>query len=225
MTNILALDTSSAQCSCALYTQGSCLSRSEYTPRTHTDLILPMADSLLAETQLSVKQLDAVAFGQGPGSFTGLRIASGVAQGIALGAEIPVIGISSLATLAQAVFVMQPQANQVFSAVDARMQEVYWGVFQKNAQGLAQLMGEEIVCKPEQISLPTEIQASLAVGSAWAEYPQLGEQCAAYLSQPPIAAYPQAEAMLPLAVAAFEAQHVVDVSQAQPVYLRNRVVG
>jgi len=214
---LLAIDTTTDVCSCALYLDGDIQDRSVIAPRQHTALILPMADELLHEAGLKPIQLDGVAFGRGPGSFTGLRIASGVAQGIAFAADIPVAPISSLAALAQAAYI-ENGADKVLAAIDARMSEIYWGCYIIDKQGIMRLEGMENVGAPDKINLPSTEQW-YGVGSAWTLYAEkLGVQH--YQGD----RYPQARAMIPLALAAFHEGQVVSAENALPVYLRNQVV-
>ncbi|HDP89812.1 MAG TPA: tRNA (adenosine(37)-N6)-threonylcarbamoyltransferase complex dimerization subunit type 1 TsaB, partial [Thioalkalivibrio sp.] len=150
---ILAIDTATDACSAALFLDGEVTSRFELAPRRHTELILPMVGSLLEEAGLAVTDLDAVAFGRGPGAFTGLRIAAGVAQGLALGADLPVIPVSTLATMAQQVM-DEAGAEAVAAALDARMGEVYWGCYRRDAEGVAEPVGPETVCAPQAVPVP-----------------------------------------------------------------------
>ncbi|MCK5524011.1 MAG: tRNA (adenosine(37)-N6)-threonylcarbamoyltransferase complex dimerization subunit type 1 TsaB [Thiomargarita sp.] len=217
---LLAFDASSPACSCALHLDGEITERYEIAPRQHAALILPMADELLTEAGLKPIELDGIAFGRGPGSFTGLRIASGVAQGIAFAADIPVAPISSLATLAQAAYI-ENGAKKVFAAIDARMSEVYWGMYIIDKQGIMRCEGEESVSAPHHISLPN-VEDWYGVGSAWTIYADiLATKCG--LSQED-ESYPQARAMIPLALAAFAEGQIVSAENALPVYLRNKVV-
>ena len=126
---ILALDTSTEACSAALLIDTEIHQRYEVAPREHGALILPMIETLLSEAGCAPTQLDALAFGRGPGAFVGVRIATGVAQGIAFAADLPVIPVSSLAAMAQSV-----EHGNVYSAIDARMNEVYWGAYRKYAR-------------------------------------------------------------------------------------------
>jgi tRNA threonylcarbamoyladenosine biosynthesis protein TsaB len=218
---LLAIDTTAEACSCALYLDGDIQDRSLIAPRQHTALILPMADELLHEAGLKPTQLEGIAFGRGPGSFTGLRIASGVAQGIAFAADIPVAPISSLATLAQAAYI-ENGAEKVLAAIDARMSEIYWGCYIIDKQGIMRVDGMENVCAPDKIDLPSTVQW-YGVGSGWATYAEklttkLGVQH--YQGDK----YPQARAMIPLALAAFQEGQFVSAENALPVYLRNQVV-
>ncbi|MBS4052492.1 MAG: tRNA (adenosine(37)-N6)-threonylcarbamoyltransferase complex dimerization subunit type 1 TsaB, partial [Methylomonas sp.] len=133
---LLAVETSTDACSAALFIDGEIREKFELAPREHTKLILPMIDSLMADAQLKPQHLDAVALSRGPGSFTGVRIATGVAHGIAFGADIPVVLVSTLAAIAQDFFNRRPE-DVAFTAMDARMNEIFWGVYQRNALGLA----------------------------------------------------------------------------------------
>jgi len=145
---ILALETATEACSAALNIDGEIRERFEIAPRGHSELILPMLESLLAEADIPLGQVDALAFGRGPGAFTGVRIGVGVAQGVAFGAELPVLPVSTLAALAQAT-----DAGQVLAALDARMDEVYWGRYRRDERGLMRLQGEECVAAPEATPL------------------------------------------------------------------------
>jgi tRNA threonylcarbamoyladenosine biosynthesis protein TsaB len=212
---LLAIDTATEACSCALFIDGEIQQRSEIAPRQHTNLILPMADELLKAADLTANQLDGLAFGRGPGSFTGLRIASGVIQGIAFAADIPVAPISCLAALAQAAYIKN-SSEKVLAAIDARMDEVYFGSYIVDQQGIMRSHDEERVCKPESIKIPENGQW-YGVGSGWAT--KLGEKLQSYDADK----YPQAAAIIPLAVTAFKEGNVVSAEQALPVYLRNKV--
>jgi tRNA threonylcarbamoyladenosine biosynthesis protein TsaB len=220
---LLAFDTTTEACSCALYLEGEITVRREIAPRKHAALILPMADELLTEAGLKPTQLEGIAFGRGPGSFTGLRIASGVAQGIAFAADIPVAPISSLATLAQVAYI-EYGAENVLAAIDARKSEIYWGRYVIDKKGIMRCDGEEHVCAPQEVSLP-DVGHWYGVGSGWATYAevlstQLGEKLEYYQGEK----YPQASAMIPLALAAFIEGKIVSAEDALPVYLRNKVV-
>jgi len=219
---LLALDTSTEACSCALYLDGDLQDRSLLAPRQHAKLILGMLDELLAEAGLKPTQLDGVAFGRGPGSFTGLRIACGVAQGIALAAELPVLPVSSLATLAQAAY-LEKRVTQVLTAIDARMGEVYWGQYVLDNQALMRCQGAEIVCVPEQVSRPSEGQW-YGSGSGWKIYGErLTAKLAPWVTTYQGDSYPSARAMIPLALAMLADSSSVAAHEALPVYLRHQV--
>lgn len=220
---ILAFDTTTEACSAALSIAGEVRERFTIAPRQHTELILPMLDALLADAELLPTQLDALAFGRGPGSFTGLRIACGVAQGIAFAADIPVIPVSSLATLAQAAFIEQ-SAHQVLAVLDARMHEVYWGFYVADSQGIMRLSGEEQVGPLSAIQVPTP-DLWYSVGTGWLSYAaELREHLGDAVQTCPGNNYPTARAMIPLALAALREGATVSADQALPVYLRNRIV-
>jgi len=221
---LLALETSTEACSCALYVDGTISQRVEFAPRKHAELILPMAEQLLAEAQLLPAQLDGVTFGQGPGSFTGVRIACSVAQGIAFAVNIPVAPVSSLAALAQHCYQTQGH-EKICVAFDARMKEVYWGIYQLNQQGLMQLQGEECVCAAHQVPLPDEKNSWVGVGSGWAAYSDaLSERLAGYVQHYDSEIYLHAAALIPFALAMFAQQQVFSAETVTPVYIRNKIV-
>lgn len=214
--NLLALETATDACSAALAVNGDFLERFEIAPRGHSQRILPMMDELLMEAGITLAEVDALAFGRGPGAFTGMRIAVGVAQGIAFGADLPVVAVSSLATLAQGA-----RAQQVLVAVDARMNEVYWGAYRRNSDGLMELCGEESVLSPDQVPAPDE-GAWAAVGSAWLTYEdKLAARCLGRISGIDPVALPHAQDVALLGIAAYEAGEAVSAEQALPVYLRD----
>lgn len=218
---LLALDTSTEACSCALWIDGDIQKISQIAPRQHADLILAMADNLLKQADLIPSQLDSIAFGRGPGSFTGLRIACGVAQGIAFAADVPVAPISSLAALAQATY-QQTNETYVLACIDARMNEIYWGCYQLE-DGLMQLQNEEQVSPASHIRTSSE-QRWFGAGSGWQAYETELKQALPHIQNYQADYYPQADAILPLAVHAVEQQQVVSAEHALPVYLRNKVV-
>ncbi|MGP6445609.1 tRNA (adenosine(37)-N6)-threonylcarbamoyltransferase complex dimerization subunit type 1 TsaB [Rahnella aceris] len=223
-TRILAIDTATEACSVALYDQGETLAHFELCAREHTQRILPLVQQILAEAGLSLKQLDALAFGRGPGSFTGVRIGIGIAQGLSLGAELPLLPVSTLLTMAQGAY-RQTGAEQVLAAIDARMGEVYWGEFTRNTQGVWSGENTETVIKPEQLLARTvERNGRFAtVGTGWEAYPHLlGESPVADLFDGKML-LPQAEDMLPLALQLWENGIRVNPEDAEPTYLRNEV--
>lgn len=221
---LLALETSTEACACALYIDGAVLERAEFAPRQHTHLILPMAEQLLAEAGITPKQLDGVAFGRGPGSFTGVRIACSVAQGIGFAANIPVAPISSLAALAQQMYQTLGK-TQVCVAFDARMQEVYWGCYQLNAQNIMQLQGEECVCAAHCVPQPSEFQTWYGVGSGWAAYKTaLLTRLSGYVEAYDAETYLHASALIPIALEMFAQQQVECAENVTPVYIRNKII-
>ncbi|TAK65032.1 tRNA (adenosine(37)-N6)-threonylcarbamoyltransferase complex dimerization subunit type 1 TsaB [Methylobacter sp.] len=218
---LLAVETSTEACSAALFIDGDIKERFELTPKEHTKLILPMIDSLMTEAGLKPQQLDALAFSRGPGSFTGVRIATGVIQGIALGADLPVVPVSTLAAIAQDFFDHNDE-NVAFVAMDARMGEIFWGVYRREAQGYAELVGEEVVTPAEQVEFPE--LAGVGIGSGWSVYPQeLMNRLAGRVSRYKADMLPKAGAIARLGARGFEQGLAVVVEQAMPVYLRDKV--
>ncbi|MDH5191860.1 MAG: tRNA (adenosine(37)-N6)-threonylcarbamoyltransferase complex dimerization subunit type 1 TsaB, partial [Gammaproteobacteria bacterium] len=165
---LLAIDTATEACSAALLIEGNVQSEYQIAPQQHADLILPMVEKLLAEAAIKLNQLDAIAFGRGPGSFTGVRIATSVTQGLAYGADIPVVPVSTLATMAQRIY-REQQKSKVLAVIDARISEVYWAVYQLDKNNLMQLQGEESVIAPENVPLP-EGDDWYGVGTGWGSY-------------------------------------------------------
>jgi tRNA threonylcarbamoyladenosine biosynthesis protein TsaB len=218
---LLAVETSTEACSAALYVDGEVQERFKIAPREHTKLILSMVDELMAEAELKPQQLDALAFSRGPGSFTGVRISTGVIQGIAFGADLPVVPVSTLAAIAQNYF-KDNDVDCVFTAMDARMGEIFWGVYQKNRQGFADLMGEEAVTLATNIIYPKK--QGIGIGSGWAEYKQQLSSCLEeLLIAIEVDHLPRASAIAVLGVVGFNKNQAVAVEMAMPVYLRNKV--
>ncbi|MDP5028908.1 tRNA (adenosine(37)-N6)-threonylcarbamoyltransferase complex dimerization subunit type 1 TsaB [Paraglaciecola sp.] len=218
--NCLLLDTATEACSVALQIQGQALTRFEICPQQHSQRILPMVDEVLKEGRAVLNQLDFLGFGQGPGSFTGVRIATGILQGLALGSELPVVGVSTLAAMAQQAIVTQ-DAQEVYCAIDARMGEVYFAHYIAQ-DGLAILQGAEQVLPPESaIELMTTNNPVVGVGTGWAAYPHMQPQH--NFSMATAILYPNAEFMLPLAHALFAQGKVSNAEHVQPVYLRDTV--
>jgi tRNA threonylcarbamoyladenosine biosynthesis protein TsaB len=218
---LLAIDTSTDACSVALFIDGEIREKFEIVPREHTKLILPMVDELLADAQIKPQYLDAVALSRGPGSFTGVRIATGVAHGIAFGADIQVVLVSTLAAIAQDVF-NRHQVDLAFTAMDARMDEIFWGVYQPNALGLAELLGEEAVTPADQTIFPD--MNGVGVGSGWSVHgnalsSRLGGRVKYVISD----VWPHAACVAQLGAYDFANGLAVPVDQAMPVYLRDKV--
>ncbi|OMH30232.1 tRNA (adenosine(37)-N6)-threonylcarbamoyltransferase complex dimerization subunit type 1 TsaB [Motiliproteus sp. MSK22-1] len=225
MTKILTLDTSSEACSAALYIDGQVQECFEVVPRQHTQKLLPMVNSLLAEAGLELSQLDGIGFGAGPGSFTGLRITTGVAQGLAFGADLPLLPISTLAALAQEVREEQ-NASHIFAALDARMGELYWGVYLAKENRVVALAPEQ-VCPPDKVMVPDqELLHSapwIGVGPGWNYRDQMPLSLKQVVTQFDVDRQPRAAAMATLAAMDFEAGKGLAVEAAMPVYLRDNV--
>lgn len=218
MTTLLALDTATEACSVALLHDGKVLSHYEVIPRLHAQKLLPMIQTLLAEAGIALSAVDAIAFGRGPGAFTGVRIAIGVVQGLAFALDRPVLPVSNLALLAQRAL-REHGAEQVAAAIDARMDEVYWGCYQHNA-GEMRLLGSEAVLAPEQVSLPAGVGGDwFGAGTGWG-----------YADRLPVTVTGQDAGMLPhaldlltLARFAWDRGEGIAADLAQPVYLRDKV--
>src|SRR5688572_16016384 len=148
MSKILAIETATEACSVALLHGGKTLQRFEHRPQAQADLVLPMIEAVLSEAGLKTQDLDAIAYGRGPGSFTGLRIAAAVTQGIAVATGLPVIPVSTLAVIAQGVYRVHGR-EKVIAAIDARMQEIYWGYYRLQ-NGLMTAVGDEQVSPPDK---------------------------------------------------------------------------
>jgi tRNA threonylcarbamoyladenosine biosynthesis protein TsaB len=220
---ILALETSTEACSAALLIDGASAERYQLAPQQHNKLILPMIESLLAEAGLSLNQLDALAFGRGPGSFTGVRIAAGVVQGLAFGADLPVAPVSTLAAMAQEAFAETP-GGFAFPCIDARMGEVYWGVYRRGAAGLAELAGLEAVTDADAVVFPEEA-CGQGIGSGFGTYAAvLGERLGAVRLHGILAdRFPRAGWIAHLGAEVCKRGECVAAEDAQPVYLRDKV--
>jgi tRNA threonylcarbamoyladenosine biosynthesis protein TsaB len=224
MTVILALDTSTEACSCALAINGVVHERYVVAPQQHASLILASIEALLQEHGLGFEHVDAIAWGRGPGSFTGLRIAAGVTQGIAFAAELPVVEVSTLAALALAAWNEQGQSH-VFACLDARIDEVYWGLFEIR-DGLPVAIAAEQLCKPEAIA-GAHLDAAAqwgAVGNGLAAYDERfpAELTTRFAKRLPDA-LPRAGHIATLAAAAFERGETISAEEVRPVYLRDKV--
>ncbi|MCP1436598.1 tRNA threonylcarbamoyladenosine biosynthesis protein TsaB [Erwinia persicina] len=220
---ILAIDTATEACSVALLNNGKVTAHFELCAREHTQRILPLVQAQLQQEALTLNELDGLAFGKGPGSFTGVRIGTGIAQGLALGAALPLIGVSTLKTMAQSAWRLQG-ADRVLAAIDARMGEVYWAQYQRDEQGVWQGEETEAVLKPEDaLARMTQLNGSWAmVGTGWQAYPQLSAESTLTLQATEVT-LPCAEDMIPLAALELAAGNTVLPEEAEPTYLRNEV--
>jgi tRNA threonylcarbamoyladenosine biosynthesis protein TsaB len=214
---ILALDTSTEACSVALVIEQS-VSERTVSGQQHSASVLGLIDELLIEAALRLSDLDAIAFGRGPGLFTGLRIGSGVVQGLAFGAGLPVVPVSSLAALAQA-----EQEPRVLAAIDARMSQVYWAAYVRTAAGTVEPVGAESVLAPQDVPVPASV-GWVGVGSGWDQYEQalrrrVGSTLLAWRAR----RYPQARHVAELGLIGLRHGQAVAPEQALPVYLRDEV--
>jgi tRNA threonylcarbamoyladenosine biosynthesis protein TsaB len=215
---LLAIDTSAAACSVALLIDNEVNTLHEIIPMQQAQQILPMIDKLLSDHDVTLKDLSALAFGCGPGSFTGVRIATSVIQGLAYATGLPVISVSSLAAAAQAAF-EQYHWPKILVAMDARMNEIYAGAYQVNAQGLMELHGQESVCPPQLLPKPDGTDW-YGAGNGWEAYQ------AQLLVQPiAVAATSQSSAfgVILLAKDKYLNQEFLNPEEAMPVYLRDNV--
>jgi len=217
MMYILALETSTEYCSVALSQDGRMTSRCELAGQRHSELLIAMLDEVLCEAGVTLAQLDGIAFGAGPGSFTGVRIACGAAQGLALGADLPVAGVCTLQALAQA-----SGHGKVIAALDARMGELYLAAYEKRA-GAWVTVCEPGMCLP-QAAPKVEGKGWFGAGSGFAMCgAALSERYAGQLSGSDGKAVPLASAVAQLAADMFAAGLGVDAAQAMPLYLRDKV--
>jgi len=218
---ILAIETSTAACSAALCLQGEVLERYVLAPRQHAALILPMIESVLAEAEIGVHQLDAIAFGRGPGAFTGVRIAAGIVQGIAFAAELPVLPVSTLAALSLGALRETGEAQAV-AALDARKDEVYWGCY-RLAGEVPVLQGSETVCLPAGAPQPGPGRW-IGVGSGWLAHPEaLLQRCGEAVIRVLPDLEPRAGDVARLGLHDFLQGRAVAADAAVPVYLRDNV--
>ena len=214
---ILALETSTEYCSVALDLDGKIIERFELVGQKHSELLIAMLADLLRDANVKLADLDGIAFGAGPGSFTGVRIACGATQGLALGADLPVIGVCTLQALAQAA-----NHTHVIAALDARMGEIYHAVYEKQ-QGGWTTVSEPRLCKAEDS--PAVVGTDwFGAGSGYAVYGEvLKRRYAGQLQGVDGAAVPHAADIAALAAAGFAQGLGVDAAQAQPLYLRDKV--
>lgn len=220
MPSILALDTSTDACSVALLHQGQIREDFRLAPRQHTHLLLPMVYELLAEAQVSLQQLDGIAFGRGPGSFAGIRIATGAAQGLGLAADLPLLPISTLRALAHAAAPRYAQALLV-AALDARMDEIYCAAWQPQGAQLTQEMAEAVL-PPAALCLPQH-QQIVGIGSGWRYLESMSAVVRTQVQQVEADVHPRASAMAELAREELNAGRGLAPELAQPVYLRDQV--
>lgn len=218
--NVLAFETSTEACSVALHTAGGTIVRFELAPRRHAELALPWAQALLAEAGLSRTQLDAIAVGRGPGAFTGVRLAIGIAQGIALALDVPVLPVSTLEVLALRA---PAGATHVLASIDARMGEVYAAAFAREGEQWRAL-DEERVLAPAAVVLPDDAAHWHGVGTGFAAAEGvLAQRLAAQLRGVDAQALPHAADVITLALPRLAAGQGMAAEKIEPAYLRNNV--
>jgi tRNA threonylcarbamoyladenosine biosynthesis protein TsaB len=219
---ILAIETSSELASCALLSGDTAgvtvTARESGGVRTHSQSLLPMVQELLAESGIELADVDAIAFGAGPGSFTGVRTACGVAQGLAFGLELPVLPLITLEAMAEACRA-QTGATEVLAVLDARMSEVYWA--QYRFDGVWRAVIEPVLSAPQAVQ-PLAADGLAACGNGFAVYPDAfaGKPFAAHADSSIV---PHARDLARIGAAAFAAGQGVPAAQAQPLYLRNKI--
>lgn len=219
---LLAVDTATEACSVALWLDGEAVERYEVAGRTHTERLLPLVQQLLAETGVRPAQLDGLVAGIGPGSFAGVRIAVGFVKGLALALDRPVVGVSSLAMLAQGA--IEAGAERVMACIDARMSEVYWGAYERGPGGLARALSPDRVMPPGAIEADLVAGVWVAAGTGWGTYEALLKQ--RLKIEPSFIdgqALPHAAAALRLALPAFASGQALSGDELAPAYLRDRV--
>ena len=214
---ILALDTSTEYCSVALWRDGAVDASETLAGQRHSELLLPMVGALLARHGLAIKNLDGIAFGQGPGSFTGLRIACGVTQGLAFGGGLPVVGVGTLLAMAEAA-----QVAGAVCCLDARMGEIYHAAYEKSGAAW-QAVHAPSLCAPADAP-PLHAGAWTGCGSGFTAHgAALRSRYAGRLAGIMPEIFPHARDIARLAAREFEAGRAVPAEQAVPVYLRDKV--
>lgn len=222
---VLAIDTATEACSAALAHDGRVFSRFEIAPRQHAKLLFPMVEALLDEAGCRRGDIKWIAFGRGPGAFTGVRIAAGIAHGLALGLGCGLMPVSTLAALAYGVRLKEDFSGEVLASLDARMGEVYWAAY-RFENGLPRATVAECVCPPAKVAAPEPGKdGEIGVGPGWASYE---EALVAALGRRPVRIlpdrFPDAAVMLELAREELAGgARLVTAADAQPVYLRDRV--
>lgn len=242
---ILALETSTHACSAALVNGDQqdyySISRFEIAPRRHTQLILPMLDSILEQAGLDINEIDVLAFGRGPGAFTGVRVGTGVIQALSYGADISVAQISSLAAIAQRLYRVQlaahgVQIKKILVANDARMDEIYFSAYEYR-DGFMTRMGNEQVIKPQRLAQwlqQNDLQLGehcCIVGSGWSAYAEQLAEISVQCKSPVFdadytienSACPYAEDIAFLAFREVKNNNLVAAEHVSPIYLRNNI--
>jgi tRNA threonylcarbamoyladenosine biosynthesis protein TsaB len=214
---LLALETSTEYCSVALWQDGAVSQRCELVGQKHSEVLMAMLDALLQDAGVKIKEVNGIAFGKGPGSFTGVRIACGVAQGLALGTGVKVVGVCTLQALAEA-----SGKEKVIAALDARMSELYLAAYEKrNGEWVTVI--EPCLCKPDAAP-PVTGEGWFGAGSGFAvNASALEARYGKQLIGTDAQLFPQAAAVARLAAAEFVAGNAVDADLALPLYLRDKV--
>ena len=221
---ILALDTATEVCSVALLVEDTVLVRELPPGAGHSAHILQLVQAVLVEAAVRLDALDCIAFGRGPGAFTGVRLAASVTQGLAFGAGLQVVPVSDLLAVAQQALDRAPAMASVLVCNDARMQEVYWTCATRGPSGLALPAGREQVGSPDTVQLPLQLPGLVqGAGRGFAVWPSIQQRLGAQLAAVQPELLPRAREILTLAVPEWQAGHGVAPEQALPVYLRDDV--
>ncbi|MCL5261087.1 MAG: tRNA (adenosine(37)-N6)-threonylcarbamoyltransferase complex dimerization subunit type 1 TsaB [Gammaproteobacteria bacterium] len=221
MLKILAIETSTDACSAALMLGDAISSSFALAPKEHSKLILPMINSLLLAANLQLKDMNAIAFGSGPGSFTGVRLAASLVQGLAYGVNLPVIKVSSLRVLAQGAW-EKHAVNKAFVVQDARVNEVYTAQYALDADGLMQVVAPDSLQKPEELLLPEQLDTWHKIGTGWEIYHNiLQRRCT--LEKIISYNYPEAQFVTKLAAEDYRAGKLINPEEALPCYLRDAI--
>ncbi|GEK09381.1 tRNA (adenosine(37)-N6)-threonylcarbamoyltransferase complex dimerization subunit type 1 TsaB [Pseudoalteromonas peptidolytica] len=216
--NLLAIDASTEALSIALHYEGKFIRHFEVCPQQHSQKILPLVERILREADITLNELDGIVFGRGPGSFTGVRISTAVAQGLAYSSGLKLVGVSTLHAMAQQVW-METGKDNVVSAIDARMGEIYLCQYNGLNGRVIQATSEETVIKPENIDF--SVSGAVGVGTGWQAFPELASQLAC--EELDSITLPDAYYMLFIADDAFTKGLSVDAAEAQPQYVRDTV--
>lgn len=215
---LLAIETSSELASCALLVGEAVTTRESSGVRTHSQSILPMVQALLADAGIKLADVDAIAFGAGPGSFTGVRTACGITQGLAFGAGLPVVPLVTLDAMALACR-ERSGAAEILVLLDARMGEVYWAQY-RYADGWQTVVAPAL-CAPDAVA-PVPVAGLVACGSGLTAYPEAFAG-ASFVAGAMADILPHARDLVRLGALAFAAGQAVDAAAAQPLYLRNKI--
>lgn len=214
---LLAFDTSTQWLGIACALGGRWIEREELAGQAHSQRILPLIDDVLAEAGIGIADLDAIAFGAGPGSFTGVRIGCGVAQGLAFGAGVPLVPVATLEAIAQSAWEAHGW-TRVVACLDARMREVYVAAYRREGDRWI-VEREPAVMRPEDVAATAH--ASNGAGDGFAAYPDLASRLA--LADVDASTIPRARAIAALAIPEVAAGRSVAASEALPLYVRHRV--
>ncbi|XOZ33753.1 tRNA (adenosine(37)-N6)-threonylcarbamoyltransferase complex dimerization subunit type 1 TsaB [Halomonadaceae bacterium KBTZ08] len=223
MTRLIAVDTSAGRGSVALLDGGNVLADYSDEPRAHTRRLEPMIHGLLAQAGLGLGDLDALAFGAGPGSFTGLRVTAGLVQGLAFGLRVPVVPVSSLRAMAHAVSGGTEGATRVAVARDARMGELYWAIYEGGADGAMNAVMPDSLVAPSGVALPVGAEAYVGIGDGWLLRDAIPEAVLARLEAVRTEVVPEATAIARLGAVLLQQGEWVEAEAVQPVYLRDDV--